>query len=101
MRNFYFAACVQAKALMGFTKMDTANLDKKALEDFCTPMKNATKDTMDLVQRCHPEALKKARALCWGDGKGDKGDGKGDGKGDAFVLLLHMFCQSVQRHDKN
>ena len=90
MRNFYFAACVQAKALMGFTKMDTANLDKKALEDFCTPMKNATKDTMDLVQRCHPEALKKAAAICSGDGKGDgKGDDKGDGKGDGKGCLLY------------
>ena len=74
---------MQAKGLIQFTSMKPANLDKEALEKFCTPMKNATKEAMGLVQRCHPEALKKARALCWGDGKGDKGDGKdGDGKDD-------------------
>merc|ERR1712078_586646 len=70
-----------SKALKEFTT--AKNLDKKALYEFCTPLQNATKDMRALVQHCHPEALKKAVAICSGDGKGDdKGDGKGDGKGD-------------------
>merc|ERR1712025_1310593 len=70
-----------SKALKEFTT--AKNLDKKAFYEFCTPLQNATKDMRALVQHCHPEALKKAVAICSGDGKGDgKGDDKGDGKGD-------------------
>merc|ERR1712025_668518 len=70
-----------SKALKEFTT--AKNLDKKALYEFCTPLQNATKDMRALVQHCHPEALKKAVAICSGDYKDDgKGDGKGDDKGD-------------------
>jgi len=66
-----------SKALKEFT---TAKIvDKKSRDDVCGGIQNATKDMRELVQRCHPEALKKAIAICSGD---DKGDGKGDGKGD-------------------
>ena len=94
---------MQAKGLTQLTNMKTADLGKEALEQFCTPMKNAPKETTDLLQRCHPDVLKKAVVMCSdkGDGKdneeddkkgddkdnkeGDKGDDKddkGDGKGD-------------------
>ena len=71
---------MQAKGLTQFANMKTADLDKEALEQFCTPMKNAPKETQDLVARCHPDVLKKAAVMC--SDKGDDKDNEEDDKGD-------------------
>lgn len=65
---------------MEFVKLKT--VDDKLKESFCGGMAKGSQETMAIVERCHPEALKKAKAMCSGDGKGDGKDDKGDGKGD-------------------
>lgn len=71
---------VQMATIVNFTRMIPMSMPKDVLDEFCNPMKNIPKDSLELMEFCYPQVMKKVKEICSRSTDGGK-DGKGDGYG--------------------